>query len=290
VLTCPAPQVVFATGGLPAPVSYPPPTATGGTLPISIGCTPRSGSAFPVGESKVTCVATDALDRAAVCTFKATVQVRGAAPRLAVLRIMAFGNSITEGVDGDERQLVAAPYPVLLQASLNARYYDQMINVFNEGLSGEKTAEGLGRLPGRLAADRPDLLLLEEGTNDVPGGEAAISPMAENLRNMIKLAHARGVQVMIATLLPERAGPPRNNLVPAIIPPANDAIRRAAALEGVPVVDLYQAFGGSPDPYIGVDGLHPNQRGYQQISDLFFAAIRARFEVAPTGFPLVRRQ
>ena len=263
-------------------VIYPLATATGGSAPLSISCSPAPGTAFPLGLSKVTCIVTDALQQSNSCTFTVTIEPRPPAPRLAITRIMAFGNSITQGVNGDDRtSFVPAPYPSILQTALNARYYDQTVTVTSEGVGGEVTSMGLGRFPSALSADHPDLVLLEEGINEInPAVESAIAPMADNLRSMAKLAKAHGAQIFIATLLPERAGPPRN-LTPSIIPAANNAIRTAAALEGVPVVDLYAGFGGGPDPYIGADGLHPNQSGYQRIADLFFDAIRARFETVP---------
>ena len=52
-----------------------------------------------------------------------------------------------------------------------------------------------------------------------------------------------------------------------------------AASSGATLVDLYQAFGGSADPYIGQDGLHPNAFGYQKIAETFFAAIQSKYEL-----------
>ncbi len=47
-------------------------------------------------------------------------------------------------------------------------------------------------------------------------------------------------------------------------------------------MDLYAGFDGSPDPYIGADGLHPNDLGYQRIAQLFFDVIRTSLEL-PAG-------
>jgi lysophospholipase L1-like esterase len=197
---------------------------------------------------------------------------------------MAFGDSITFGIDGDARNsAVSLPYPADLKAMLAARYVDQAIEVVNEGVPAETTTMGLNRFPGRLSAQNADLVLLEEGVNDLNAFGVSVAPqVSDNLRSMAKLARARGAQVLMTTLLPQRAGPPRN-LVPSLVPVANGEIRAAARLEGVPVVDLYQAFGGRPDPYIGADNLHPNQNGYHRMAELFFEAIRAQFETsAPT--------
>ena len=260
-------------------MTYAPPIATGGETPLTITCTPPSGTAFSVGDSTVTCTVADALQRTASCAFIVTVQPALPAPRLSVTRIMAFGNSITEGADGDMRRIVPQPYPLVLQTMLADRYYDQTITVTNMGRGGERVSAGLVRLRSSLAAERPELVLLKEGVNNVNARDDP-EQIADTLRDMIKQVRAQGAQVFVATLLPERPGGSRA-FFPAGIEPANHWIRLVAGLEGVPVVDLYQNFGGSPDPYIGVDGLHPNEAGYRRIAELFFDAIRVRFEQPP---------
>jgi lysophospholipase L1-like esterase len=93
-VTCPvAPSPVTSTNGQSAVVSYGVPTVTGGTTPVSVSCTPPSGSTFKIGSTPVTCTATDAVRRTASCSFTASVVL----PRLGVTRILAFGDSITEG-------------------------------------------------------------------------------------------------------------------------------------------------------------------------------------------------
>lgn len=88
----------------------------------------------------------------------------------------------------------------------------------------------------------------------------------------------------MGTLLPERPGTCRG-AVPTVIAPANDAIRSMAASTGAVLVDLYQAFGGSPEPYIGFDGLHPTAGGYQKMAEAFFATIQSRYEVKSSAAP-----
>jgi hypothetical protein len=46
-------------------------------------------------------------------------------------------------------------------------------------------------------------------------------------------------------------------------------------------MDLFQGLGGTPDPWIGTDNLHPNDTGYQKVAELFFGLIRVQFEVSP---------
>jgi lysophospholipase L1-like esterase len=275
--------------GNASPAIYEQPSVTGGKPPINTTCTPASGSIFVLGTSTVTCTATDAILRVSSCAFKVTVTVP---PRISAPSFVAFGNSITEGKDGNDPggHSLANTYPVLLRALLAARYTAQTITVANRGCGGERAVAGLDncgqgggvvRLPGVLNADRPQVLLLEEGINDLGDDPRAIGPMVDALADMIQEARARGIQVFVATLLPERPGAPKAAAV-SLITPANERIRQMAAYEGARLVDLYEGFGGSPDPYIGADGLHPNQLGYQKIAELFFDAIRATLEVSST--------
>jgi lysophospholipase L1-like esterase len=296
-IACPAPQTAQSLGGATV-VSYPSPVASDGKEPLSATCMPASGSAFGVGASKVTCWVTDAIQRSASCTFSVTVvppvvpPVEPPSPRLSATRFVAFGDSITEGKFADA-SFSADPYPLVVQALLRSRYAQQAgaISVSNRGLSGETAAvtpQGTGggvRLPRVLAEDRPEVLLLLEGVNDiVSGNPTTIQTMIDGLRLMVQQGRRSGAQVMIATLLPERAGPgtpsARNGALP-LLDQANDQIRRLAEVEGAALVDLFQGLGGTPDPWIGSDNLHPNDTGYQKIAELWFDAIRLQFDTSP---------
>lgn len=281
-IVCPAPQTAQSPGGATV-VSYPSPVATGGKEPLSVACAPASGSVFAVGASTVSCTVTDMIQRSASCTFSVTVVPP--VPRLSATRIVAFGDSITEGKFADG-SISSSPYPLKLQGALRSRYAAQTVTVVNSGVGGEKAVDGLTRLPSVLAAEAPDVVLLLEGVNDISTGTpSTVQPMIDALRLMIRQARSCGAEVLLATLLPERAGPgtpsTRNGALP-LLNQANDQIRRAAVLEGATLVDLFQGLGGTPDPWIGSDNLHPNDTGYQKIADLFFDAIRLRFEASPT--------
>jgi len=110
-------------------------------------------------------------------------------PRLAPLApadvILAFGDSLTHGTGAG----AAETYPAHLQA-LSGR------KVVNAGVPGETTAEGLERLPEVLTAHQPRLLLLCLGGNDMLRRQDS-ARTADNLRAMVRLAQAQGVQVVL---------------------------------------------------------------------------------------------
>jgi hypothetical protein len=74
LLGVPADITVETHDAAGAVVTWPAPTATDDTDPAPVvGCTPASGSTFPVGASAVTCSATDASGNVASGTFTVTV-------------------------------------------------------------------------------------------------------------------------------------------------------------------------------------------------------------------------
>jgi lysophospholipase L1-like esterase len=64
-----------------------------------------------------------------------------------------------------------------------------------------------------------------------------------------------------------------------VITEYNAWVRSLARGEGAVLVDLYAGMITDVPRYIGVDGLHPTEAGYERIAELVFAAIRQAFEV-----------
>jgi lysophospholipase L1-like esterase len=239
------------------------------------------------------------MGRTDACTFAATVRPP---PLLSATRFVAFGDSITYGVlpscpgtnsvfslQDDLRLVIASvdvavSYPTKLQNLLRTRYPTQSPVVLNEGLPGEGvsgTPGGVTRLPGVLSQDAPEILLLQEGVNDINFNNPALIPaVVSGLQTMIRQAKSLGVrQVLLGTLLPQREGACRG-YAPGLIVPANDQIRAMALAEGAVLVDLYQSFLGMTDVLLGPDGLHPSEAGYEKMAQTFYDVIRQRLETA----------
>ena len=286
VLVCPN-VALQSLDGNASPVIYDTPSVVAGESPISgPTCAPISGSIFLLGASTVTCTATDAAARQASCSFTVTVT---APPRISVTDLLAFGNSITEGKSATGVIFPPNTYPVKLSELLNARYTAQAITVANRGRGGESTAQGAERLRTLLDVLNPEVLLLEEGINDLSGGDLSkIEPMIAALRDMIRQARSRSIYVFLGTLLPVREGSPRTAAF-SVLTVANERIRLLALAEDVELVDLYDGFGRSADPYIDVDGLHPTADGYAKMAQLFFDAIRATLEAPQAVSPVFVR-
>jgi lysophospholipase L1-like esterase len=272
--------------------------AVAGDPPVNITCSSASGALFPLGSTLITCTARDAKQRVATCDFEIQVKAAPPGPRLSATKFMAFGDSIAEGVTSTcvrtnslmtfaETMLVLPKaandpwtYPNVLQALLRSRYSAQTPTVANRGLAGESVASGATRLPGALSADTPEVLLLQEGANDINQG---VPPTAigASLTTMVREARTRGVHVLLGTLLPQRplgVGGSCRGFGADNVTAANTQIRSVASAEGATLVDLHQVFSPDIGILIGPDGLHPSEAGYAKIADAFFDAIKSRFE------------
>lgn len=102
--------------------------------------------------------------------------------------IMAFGDSLTAGTGAGDTE----SYPAVL-SSLTGR------KVINAGIPGEVSASGVQRLPELLDRERPALLILCHGGNDLLG-RANYQLIADNLHTMIRIAGERGVSVLLVAV------------------------------------------------------------------------------------------
>lgn len=272
-------------------VTYGTPTAEGGQAPVTVTCTPESGTMFGIGQTSVECTAKDSSARTASCAFPVTVT---RIPSISKTRFLAFGDSITAGevtvpVSSPRGlgtsfklvQVISAAYPTVLGLSLTGRYRAQedSIAVANYGVGGEKAVNARDRFFAALGTVRPDVVLLMEGSNDIGLGEdGAASSAAREIGIMVSEARRRGMFVFLATIAPGRPGGSKT-ISPILLTDYNNRMRSVAASTGATLIDINAALATDVNRYIGVDGLHPNELGYSKIAETFFNAIRAQFEV-----------
>ena len=115
--------------------------------------------------------------------------------------ILVFGDSLSAGYGVP----VGTGWVSLLVRKIAQADYD--FSVVNASVSGETTAGGLARLPRALDLHHPSILILELGANDGLRG-LPIAGARSNLDQMITLAQARGVRVLLLGLrMPPNYGP-----------------------------------------------------------------------------------
>jgi lysophospholipase L1-like esterase len=293
-INCPGDATSSTFEGSTVAVPFAPPTTSGGVAPVQVSCTREPGSMFVGGTTAVQCTATDSARQSASCVFNVTVRVQ---PRqLTSTKFLAFGDSTTSGEvtvptsfatrqeGGPHFSLIVVPeasYPAKLQDALRRRYLTQagILTVANAGQPGEWAQDGARRLPGVLANARPEVVILLEGINDigtqldlgVTRALGAVNSMAQEARN-------RRIRVILSTLPPSRATG-THAVATRLITDFNARLRSIATGEGAILVDLYEGMATDISRYIGVDGLHPTEAGYQRIAELMFLKITQELEV-----------
>ncbi len=290
-ITCPGNLTTSAREGSTVAVSFATPAVTGGVNPIQVSCTRQSGSLFGVGQTSILCTAVDSTGQSASCQF--SVIVNALPPILTSTKFLAFGDSRTAGevtvpATIASRQgevylplsvMPAASYPTQLATLLRNRYTTQAqaIQVTNAGLSGETAQNGAKRLPGVLTSTRPEVVILLEGINDVSTqADLGVSAAANAMTAMVREARGRGARVMVATEPPSRPG--FRAVSTQYITSYNDRLRVIAATEGALLVDFYAGMVGDVTRYIGLDGLHPTEAGYERMAELVSQTIRLNLE------------
>jgi lysophospholipase L1-like esterase len=157
--------------------------------------------------------------------------------------ILAFGDSLTFGTGATP----AESYPAVLERLVGRR-------VVNSGVPGEVTGEGLSRLPEALEKEKPALLILCHGGNDMLR-RLDKQQTAGNLRAMIRLAQERGVAVIIISV-------PSPGL--ALSYPT--FYRETAAEMKIPFDEKTLAMVLS-DSSLKSDYIHPNAAGYRRLAE-----------------------
>ncbi|KRW95006.1 arylesterase [Paracoccus sp. MKU1] len=196
-----------------------------------------------------------------------------AAPMAAAtpLRILAFGDSLTEGY-GLPRKDGLVPQ---LQNWLRARGHDVL--VLNGGLSGDTTAGGRVRIGYSLARHKPDAVIVELGGNDLLMG---FSPamVEDNLDSILGQAGKAGRPLLLVGIAsPDHDDPLRRDW-------AEVWPRMAAQHDALLMENLYQPLFDLPGEgyktMLQPDGLHASAEGVGLIVQSLGPKVEALIEKA----------
>lgn len=174
-------------------------------------------------------------------------------------------------------------WPAVLAARLQASVATRRIGVVNAGISGNRVLgdnnSGLARFQ-RDALSVPGVrwITLLEGINDISAATRQDGPTtfgAEDLiaayRQMIELAHQRGIQVIGCTITPYGGSNAFRERGEQIRASVNDWIRKGGAFDAV--IDFDAATRDAADPQRfradadSPDLLHPGDAGYKLMAD-----------------------
>jgi acyl-CoA thioesterase I len=164
--------------------------------------------------------------------------------------ILAFGDSLTYGTGAEQTE----SYPAVLEQLIGRR-------VVNAGIPGEETGEGLSRLPQVLQKEKPALMIICHGGNDLLR-LLNQQQAANNLRDMIRLAQKQGIAVvLIAVPTPDMFLSPTH------------MYREIAKDLAVPLEDEI-IFAVLADGSLRSDYIHPNAAGYRHIAKALATLLR----------------
>ena len=157
----------------------------------------------------------------------------------------------------------------------------------NRGIGGQTTTQMLLRLRADVVALQPKAVVILAGTNDVAGnsGPAPVSMIEDNLSTLSELAHASGIKVVLASLLPVLDGKKdehgrvivqTKDRPPETLRALNRWLSEYAKAKGHVYLDYQSAVADSEGrlrPELTDDGLHPNAAGYKVMAPLAEQAI-----------------
>jgi lysophospholipase L1-like esterase len=201
------------------------------------------------------------------------------------VRIVAFGNSITNGV-GLAEVTEADTFRDIMRRDLTERL-GATVEVVNAGVNGDVVTVAIERLDRDVLDREPDLVTIMFGGNeagfyrprtdgfaDTP--RVAREEFAATVAEIVDRIRAAGITVVLMTCPPmtERywgmhLEAYQKHGVNFLVKEYAQTMRDLAAEKGVELIDVYRAFEENPArlDYFP-DGLHPDARGHRVIADL----------------------
>ena len=143
----------------------------------------------------------------------------------------------------------------------------------NRGIRGQTTPQMLVRFRQDVVNLKPKVVVIQGGSNDLAGysGPATEGTIAENFLSMGDLARANGIRVVVASVTPAERRPAGK------IIGMNRWLKDYAAKSGAVYLNYYAALaeGRAMKKDLTVDGLTPNDAGYESMAPLAEQAIAA---------------
>ncbi len=211
---------------------------------------------------------------------------RGAILVSAVLLLMSCappGRGVIVFCAGDS--LTKAAYPDFLRRELNRDGI--AARVLNYGRSGYTSGEYLKflvKFRPKLIEEKPDVVLLQLGTNDVRIDHDATPTDAfkENMRQIRAVfrtfrSRSGKIPLILMATIPDIPETPPNfdaSSARRVRAEINPAIREIAAAEGIAVVDQHAVFLRRPDL---LPEVHPVREGYRLMAEVWREALRPRY-------------
>lgn len=201
--------------------------------------------------------------------------------------VVALGDSLTDGITSTEGANLR--WTDVLSQRIRDALADRRdvprYSVVNQGISGNRVLDdGLGRPadnPSGLNRFSRDVLgrtnvkvvIIDLGVNDILRNPRLADPdeIVDGLRTLVRQAHARGIKVIGATLMPFHGHRGYTDAREAVRQEINAEIRSGSVYDAV--ADFDQALRDPYDPrrlrsdYDSGDHLHPSDAGYERMAE-----------------------
>ncbi|AZP18125.1 SGNH/GDSL hydrolase family protein [Streptomyces aquilus] len=203
--------------------------------------------------------------------------------------VVVLGDSLTDGITSTEganhrwTDVLSQRLRTAVEAGRDLPRY----SVVNQGISGNQVlASGLGRPAdnqsglGRFGRDvlsrtNVKVVVVDLGINDILRNPRLADPekVLGGLRTLVRQAHARGIKVVGATLMPFQGHRGYSDAREGVRQQINAAIRDGKVYDAV--VDFDEALRDPYNPrrlrsdYDSGDHLHPSDKGYARMAEVF---------------------
>ena len=144
--------------------------------------------------------------------------------------------------------------------------------VLNKGVNGQRSDEILSRFDRDVVAEKPSLVIILAGVNDIYQGRTA-DTVERNLESMYALAKDNGIVPVAATVLPYNTARAKER---SSIKEVNAWIEATSRAAGRLYCDTNLAVRDKDDPDFlasSRDGLHPDVDGYRRMGAALSAAL-----------------
>ena len=209
-----------------------------------------------------------------------------------IIEIMPLGDSITRGEDYQSARAQQNGYRDDLAGLLDSagvsfdfvgsQSHGSGFDTDHEGHGGWKINQLFSHVNGWLDSYKPEIILLQIGTNDIGFTNLSISNAVNQLGNLIdRIVSKRPVaQLVVSSIAPAN---PANFSNPHIVQNFQQRVvafnsqipglvsSRFAQGKLVTFADIYGAL--DENQHLSADGFHPNDSGYDRMADVFYDAI-----------------
>jgi acyl-CoA thioesterase I len=178
--------------------------------------------------------------------------------------IIAVGNSLTAGLG----VALEDAWPTLLARKLDNDGYQWQ--VINAGISGETSSGALGRIEW-IAAQQPDIVILETGANDGLRGIPS-TVIRENISKAVRMLKESNIVVVLAGMqIVQNLGPDYTRQFAELYP-------AIAEEQGVILIPFFlQGVAGEPS-LNQADTIHPNEAGHKIIAETVYPFVLRAIE------------